>query len=196
VKKKAFVLLLILSVCIFALYLFSSRLESEVRVFVATEGKTRLSSKLHAAIDQRLSEMDEEFITISRNASDRVTSVQLHTKQMGLFAENLSLFLFDVIANYNDDEYGVPLGNLTNLVFLSGKGPVIPVEPIVVGGIANELKSDFISSGINQTLYRVTLTYSIAVRYLSPIQDVYDSITIRVVLVEALIVGDVPIYRD
>ena len=195
-KKKVFILCMVFWVIVFSCYQFSLQLEREVRIFVSTSGKTRMSSSLHTLIKNWMYVNDETFVTISRDMHNQITSLQLHTKKIGLFSEELALILHDAISSYNDDSFGVPLGNLSGLAFLSNKGPIIPVEPVVLGNIASDLKSDFISAGINQTLYRVTLTYSIAVRYLSPLQDVFDSFTLSIVLVETLIVGDVPIYRD
>lgn len=195
-KKRCMLLFLIFAVMLFFLLYFSTALEREVRIFAGTAGKTQLTSHLHTVLQSHLSNYDEEFVVIDRDHMNRVTSIRLHATSLNLFAEKLSMILFDSLASYDSPAFGIPLGNLSHFVFLSGMGPLIPVEPVVLGSIANEIKSDFISAGINQTLHRISLTYSIAIRYLSPLHEACDIITLDLVLAETLVVGDVPIYKD
>ena len=55
-----------------------------------------------------------------------------------------------------------------------------------------DLKSEFIAQGINQTLHRVYLQVKCEVTILTPFNNITSSITNQVLLVENVIVGNVP----
>jgi hypothetical protein len=76
-------------------------------------------------------------------------------------------------------------------VFL-GRLPIkFAVDVIAVGGVMTDVKSEFVSAGINQTNYRLALTVSASIT-----ADVVSAFTVDVEtsinLVDMLIIGDVP----
>ena len=54
------------------------------------------------------------------------------------------------------------------------------------------LKSEFITKGINQTLHRVYLEVECQVAVLTPFKDIDTSIKNQVLLMENVIVGNIP----
>ncbi|MEG1778954.1 MAG: sporulation protein YunB, partial [Oscillospiraceae bacterium] len=56
-----------------------------------------------------------------------------------------------------------PLGSLTGSVFLAGRGPNIKFTMIPVGTIKTDIKNEFLSAGINQTLHRMILTIEVEI---------------------------------
>ena len=61
-----------------------------------------------------------------------------------------------------------------------------------VGNVETDLVSQFSQSGINQTLHRIYLNVNCTVTILTPFDTIEQSITNQVLIVEAVIVGDVP----
>lgn len=55
-----------------------------------------------------------------------------------------------------------------------------------------DLKSEFTSQGINQTLHRIYLNVKCRVNILTPFQDLEKEITNQVLLAENVIVGRIP----
>ena len=60
------------------------------------------------------------------------------------------------------------------------------------GNIETEIKSEFTSVGINQTLHRIYLNLTCTVDILTPFESIGKSITSQVLLTETVIVGTVP----
>ena len=48
-------------------------------------------------------------------------------------------------------------GSFTGLKLMSGKGPGIKIRISTIGNVKTDLKSEFVSKGINQTLHRIYL---------------------------------------
>ncbi len=195
--KRIIFLVLLVSLLIAGGITFSARLKESMSIFAQSKGNTMLSLEFQNALYQHLSENPEEYVTVVRDASDRVTAIQIHSVSLSLLSSELSVRLLEVLRNYESAEFGIPLGNLTSTALLSGKGPLIHVKPVSAGNIASELQSHLESAGINQTLHRVVLHFIVAVNYLSPLEAYTDTISFDIVIAETLVVGEVPIlYRE
>lgn len=61
-----------------------------------------------------------------------------------------------------------------------------------VGDVETDLKSEFTSQGINQTLHRVYLQVRCSVNILTPFDNISREISNQVLLMENVIVGNIP----
>lgn len=86
----------------------------------------------------------------------------------------------------------IPIGALTGNKFLAGSGPNVNIKIIPTGSILTEIKNEFESQGINQTVYRIYLELTCKVSIVTQYKTIEDNIVNQVLLVETVIVGDVP----
>jgi len=75
---------------------------------------------------------------------------------------------------------------------LAGKGPGVKIRIAPTGNVESDLRSEFIEQGINQTLHRVFLEVRVNIKVLTPFQDIDKEITNQVLLMENVIVGNIP----
>lgn len=75
---------------------------------------------------------------------------------------------------------------------LAGRGPGIKITISSIGDVETELRSEFSSQGINQTLHRVYLQVKCEVNILTPFDNISREITNQVLLMENVIVGNIP----
>ena len=195
--RKVFVVLLILSCLVFySIFRVFEALKIETGLFASSAGKTILANHLHSVVQNKIYQCNEKFVDVFRDVDNRITSIHVQTNRIDRFVSEVTEDLLNAILSFDCSEYGIPLGNLFGLIIFSGKGPLIRVKPVLLGSIANEVKSEFFDAGINQTLHRITLNYAVTIQYLSPIHSVSNTISISISLAETVIVGEVPIYRD
>ena len=81
---------------------------------------------------------------------------------------------------------------MTGIRFLSGIGPSIPIKLETSGNVETKVRSEFESTGINQTIHRLYLDVECKVSILTPYDTIEDSITNQIVLIENVIVGLIP----
>ena len=67
---------------------------------------------------------------------------------------------------------------------LAGRGPGIKITISSVGDVETDLRSEFTSQGINQTLHRVYLQVKCQVNILTPFDNMSREITNQVLLME------------
>ena len=83
-------------------------------------------------------------------------------------------------------------GSFTGFKLLAGRGPGIKITISSIGDVETDLRSEFTAQGINQTLHRVYLQVKCNVNILTPFDNIEREITNQVLLVENLIVGNIP----
>ena len=75
---------------------------------------------------------------------------------------------------------------------MAGRGHWIKIVITPIGNVETDLKSEFIAQGINQTLHRVYLQVKCNVSILTPFQNMEKEIINQVLLIENVIVGNIP----
>ena len=83
-------------------------------------------------------------------------------------------------------------GSLTGFKLLAGRGPGVKIKISTIGDVETDLRSEFTSQGINQTLHRVYLQVKCNVNILTPFDNISREITNQVLLMENVIVGNIP----
>ncbi len=75
---------------------------------------------------------------------------------------------------------------------MAGRGPGVKIKISTIGEVETDLRSEFTSQGINQTLHRVYLQVKCNVNILTPFDNISREITNQVLLMENIIVGNIP----
>ncbi len=75
---------------------------------------------------------------------------------------------------------------------MAGIGPNVPVKFLDSGTVETTVRSEFKSTGINQTIHRIYLDVTCNVSVLTPYRTTDESIRNEVMLAENVIVGMVP----
>jgi hypothetical protein len=89
-------------------------------------------------------------------------------------------------------EIKVPLGSLTGIRILNGRGFCVPVRMAFEGSANLRFDTEFATAGVNQSLHRITMTvtayaYSQSRRFEAKVEE-----STSTVLAETLVVGPVP----
>ena len=94
--------------------------------------------------------------------------------------------------NYDDTTIKLSLGSFTGNRLFSSIGPDIPIGLSTVGKVNTDVRSEFASQGINQTIHRVYLQIDCTVSILTPYENIDTNVSNQVLLVENVIMGDIP----
>lgn len=105
---------------------------------------------------------------------------------------DITTYVQKSLDNANTSRVKLSLGSLTGLNFLAGTGPQIPIKISTSGKISTDLRSEFISQGINQTMHRIYLQIDCGVNILTPFKTIGENITNQILLAENLIIGQIP----
>ena len=134
----------------------------------------------------------DRMIAFETDNEGRITAVK---SNMTEFNRLQTVVLDQVLARISEvstRELSIPIGSLTGTALLAGRGLRITVRMQSVGSSTANLRNEFTSSGINQTIYELTIRVNAdfslkAMGWSKPV-----TISAEYPLEETIIVGEVP----
>lgn len=142
------------------------------------------------AVDGELEEDPAPFVTVEKEGDGQVSLVSADQERLNRLRagvlERLSQSLKGRVTVY------VPVGSLTGIGLLSGRGFPVPIRMQMEGSAVVEFATDFTGAGLNQTCHRLTMT--VRARAYSPSRKFEASVEAEAatVLAETMVVGEVP----
>ncbi len=130
------------------------------------------------------------IVTIEENEDNKVLKTDVVV--INKIASDIALEAEKQFKELEKETIQIPVGALTGSKLLSGSGPNINVKVIPAGNILTEIKNEFESKGINQTVYRIYLELTCKVSIVTQYKTIQDEVVNQVLLVESVIVGEVP----
>lgn len=131
------------------------------------------------------------FVTVQKDDAGRISAITANMPRINLLSSEI---LSDIVerAEGGTLEIGVPLGNLTGLSLLLGRGPRIPVRIIMLTSSRADFRNEIASAGINQTKHQIILEVFVDIDILMPWETVSAQVVSEILVAETVIVGAVP----
>lgn len=174
---------------------FISLLELRLRPVVEQLAVRQVNNHVTARLNAALSGIETgsgELVNIQRDADGSITAVTGDMERVNQIRGQVVQVALDTIAAIDVHTLGVPLGSLFDFDLLWAKGPVVEVHSLVAGTVTADVRSEFRSAGINQTLHRVLLDVEAPLTVLLPGSRGTTVVQVTVCVAETVIVGKVP----
>ena len=134
----------------------------------------------------------EDLFSIEKDAEGNVTMIKSNVIPINEIISDIPIKIQNEINNKGRENIEIALGSFTGFKLLAGRGPGVKIRISCIGNVETDLKSEFIAQGINQTLHIVYLEVKCNVAILTPFKDIEKEIVNQVLLMENVIVGNVP----
>jgi len=134
----------------------------------------------------------ENLVDVEKDSTGKISSLQTNSMKLNQIKTELLMRLLRTLRDKEESLIRIPMGNLTKNIFLSGRGPKMPIKVLPVQSIEAEYENEFSSAGINQTHHRIMMNITIHTGILYPVEHEKTSLIISVCLAEMILVGDVP----
>lgn len=105
---------------------------------------------------------------------------------------DIALYIQEELKNTQSSDVKLSIGSFTGIKILSGMGPNINIKVSSTGKVNTEIRSEFVSQGINQTIHRIYLQVNCTVNILTPFKTIEENISNQVLLAENVIIGQIP----
>ena len=138
------------------------------------------------------SDIYNEIITTAKDENNNISYIQTNSANMNKLKSRLSLNVLNKLDQFGSKGFTIPLGNLTDIILLSGIGPVIPFKIIPYGSADINFRSEFSSAGINQTRHEIYIDVTAKLHAISAVSQIETVVTTSVMACQTVIVGDVP----
>lgn len=145
---------------------------------------------MNQAIDLQLEKEEQGFVSVNRSGSGQVTAVSANTDRLNALRSAV-LKKLEKSLNGKVTAY-IPIGSLTNLRVLNGRGPKVPVKLQLESSADVSFQTEFTSAGVNQSCHRITMTVQARAYSQSNRFEVRLEEETSIILAETVVVGEVP----
>ena len=133
-----------------------------------------------------------DLFSIEKDEHGNILMIKSNIFPINEIISSIPIKIQEDINNQGRDNIKIALGTFTGIKLLAGRGPNVNVRITSVGNVETDLKSEFYSQGINQTLHRVYLQINCEINILTPFKNMQEKITNQVLIAENVIVGQIP----
>ena len=189
-----FIALFVLIAIIVGICLFIQRNVNPMIVMISNERIRALTTDAvsTAVIDVMSENTDVEYLSVTRDEKQNITSIDLDSNTVNTLAQEITLSAQNNINDIGSDGIKIPVGSLSGVTLFTGLGPDINIKIYLVGSTQTQIISEFTSAGINQTLHRLYINISGSVAVAVPGLPSTINTSAHVLMSEMIIVGEVP----
>ena len=133
-----------------------------------------------------------DFVVIHKDDIGNILMLETNMKNINIVISDVANRIQKSINSTEAEDVSISLGSFTGVSILSGRGIKVPIRISTIGNVKTNVKSEFISQGINQTLHRLYLDIESEISILTPFNTINESIKNQLILAENIIVGEIP----
>jgi len=171
-RRPTLGLQLLLALFILLLFLalsaaFLKDLSSQIAV---SDARDIVTAEINRVVAELMQEGDFDpnyFVGIEKNERGEVTAISSNMARVNaLSAEILEQVIGE--ADSRTLHVHIPVGNLSGVSLLMGRGPAVPVEIMMLTSSRVEFQNQVVTAGINQTKYQIGLRVIVDIDVLIP----------------------------
>lgn len=151
-------------------------------------------STVNAAVTSVL-EAEPSFVDMveyGHDANGDLNSIKINATRVNAVMQRSVQKTQNGLSDMISSGVNIPVGSVSGITFLSGKGPNLNVAVIPVGSVDARLRSEFSEIGINQTVHKIYLSLDSTIKIIIPSAGNTIKSSSEVLLVESVIIGKVP----
>lgn len=193
-RRAALTLLLLLFLLLIFLACAAAYLRTVSTDIAVSDASDIVTARINNAIAELMREGDYDgdyFITFEKSDSGDVTAISCNMARINALSAQILDRVTDAAENYTAT-VRIPVGNLTGISLLMGRGPKIPVEIITLTSSRVGFSNSLITAGINQTKHQITLEVMVDIDVLVPWGSESTRVTTEVLIADTVVVGQVP----
>ena len=132
------------------------------------------------------------IVELVKDEAGNISVIKSDVVIINEIASDIAIAIQQELSKLQIEQISIPVGSFLGTNLLAGFGPNIKIKVIPVGNIKTDIKTEFVSTGINQTMHRIYLELNCEVKILTPFETIESTITNQVLLVETVIIGEIP----
>lgn len=179
--------LMVIAIC----GLFLDELSTSIAISDACDAVTYAVNSSVSKVIREGNYPEDYFINYEKDSDGRIKAISSNMANINLLSTEI---LSSVIASTDNGvlHVSIPVGNLSGINLLMGKGPDITVDVIMLTSSKVDFRNEITSTGINQTKYQLYLDITMDIDVLIPWGTESTSTVTEVLISDTVIVGDVP----
>ena len=215
-KFNIFILIIITCfiISIFILNILNKKVLPIFMNYAVSEIKIKTTTLINEAVSEEISNISnlDELIFITKNNDNDIQMIDFNSSYVNKILNSITNKLLNKIKNVENNNnytffdnsitnkynkgiiYQVPLGVISNNVFLGNLGPKIPLKLNTIGDVFTNINTGIKEYGINNALVEISVNVSVTQKVLIPFISENVNISLSIPISLKLIQGNIPIY--
>ena len=172
---------------------------AQLRPIMDSMATARVSNVIHKAVAEAVSETIAtgrydytDLIRLEKDDGGKITALTSNMIQFNQLQIDVSENVMKKVGSVSSSELSTPVGSLTGVALLAGRGPDVHIKVLSVGSPTAEFENRFTDAGINQTKHQILLNVDVNVQMLMPGYTRTITVSSTLSVAETVIVGSVP----
>jgi len=190
---------LIGSLCLIGLAALTVIVMLQMRTMLTRLATAKVSNTVNRIVTEAVEEEIDEgkfqydhLISFEKDNDGKITAVKSNMPEFNRLQSAILKQILEQISEVSTRDLSIPIGTLTGVDLLAGRGPLITVRMQSVGSSTAQLQNEFESAGINQTKHQILLNVDVYVSILLPGFSTATKVSNSLTVAETIIVGSVP----
>ncbi len=170
------------------------RMSPVIRTWAETRAINLATRAINIAVEETMaaSISESQIANVITDKQGNLQAIQYDTGEINRVSSQATHKIQQSLNNLGEEQFPIPIGQITGLDFLAAWGPDIPIRVIPIGSVQTAPMSSFEGAGINQTWHRVVLDIQIRMQVAIPLVSHEFPVSTRIPIVEEVIIGSVP----
>lgn len=190
--KISYILFAVAAVCGLLCAVIYTQMTRHMKEICEYKGRATANNIVSEAIDEQVKKDGGDYLKITRDDEGKIISLSVDTKQINAIENDIKTAVNNALGEIDDNEMGVPVGTLTGVTVLSGRGAEVKIKLHQVGAVDAYMISKFEEAGINQTKHTLKIKIKTELSAILPLHSTDVVCEDEYLIGETIIVGEVP----
>ena len=193
-KRKTIILILSVGIPLLIFRIFTNLIEPSLIAMCEIKANSIGVTVSNKAVKQVMEEVGyaSELVILEKDSEGKIIALKANVVEMNYIASLIGSRTQQMYNELTETYVQIPVGNFTGNALLAGRGPRIKVKIMPVGTVGSDFKTEFVSTGINQTRHRVYLEVVSSMRVIAPFSTKTIKVVNNVNVAETVLIGNVP----
>ncbi|MCR5664429.1 MAG: sporulation protein YunB [Oscillospiraceae bacterium] len=133
----------------------------------------------------------DSFVTFEKGEDGAISAISCNMARINSLSARILDRVVGATENYTTT-VKIPLGNLSGISLLMGRGPMVPVQIVTLTSSRVEFGNHIVTAGINQTKHQITLRVLVDIDILVPWGSESTQVATDVLIADTVVIGQVP----
>lgn len=193
--KKKFILFAVLAVLVLLIFLMHLSFKPVIETVSGNQARILCTSIINKAVLAELNTMQVDYaslVNLVYDAAGNIAAISTRTMELNRVKAQLTEAVNEALGQLPLQDVRIPLGTLTGIEMLSGRGPDVKLKMMPSSYVDSEFISRFDSAGINQTRHEIIIEFAVNVSAILAPYTTKVTVAASMVVAETIIVGSVP----
>ena len=202
-KRRQQAIILFVAAIILAVgsvFLLEVKIRPVLAAIAESRAKNIATQAVNDAVWQVLSDEKisyDSLVSFTYGQDGKINAVAVNSVKLNTVCAQIRSRITDYFSSLSEKIISIPIGSLTGIDLLAGRGPSVDIGITLSGSSQTEVINEFETAGINQTRHQIILQIKTKIYIIMQSGNISTETQNSIIAAETVIVGDVPeIYSD